>query len=72
MTDYGTVNYYSEMFSDILADCATGREEEDMATIKNIMSGFEQAIMSWMNYHEDARDKYQELHRRFMTGDLDW
>ena len=71
MTDYGTVNYYSEMFSDILVDCATGREEEDMATIKNIMDGFEHAIMSLMEYHEASRDQYQELHRRFITGDLD-
>ena len=27
--EYGTAEYYTEMFSDILADCATGLSEQD-------------------------------------------
>ena len=63
--------YYCEMFSDIIADCATGREKEDLVTIRNVMAGYERAIMSWMDYHEDSLKRYRELHRRFITGDLD-
>ena len=71
MTEYGTVEHYTEMFSDILADCSTGVAENDDITVRNVMAGFEQAIISWMKYHEASRDQYQELHRRFITGDLD-
>ena len=69
--EYGTEEYYCEMFSDIIADCATGREKEDLVTIRNVMAGYERAIMSWMDYHEDSLKRYRELHRRFITGDLD-
>ena len=69
--EYGTEEYYCELFSDIIADCATGREKEDLVTIRNIMAGYERAIMSWMDYHEDSLKRYRELHRRFITGDLD-
>ena len=69
--EYGTEEYYCELFSDIIADCATGREKEDLVTIRNVMAGYERAIMSWMDYHEDSLKRYRELHRRFITGDLD-
>ena len=69
--EYGTEEYYCELFSDIIADCATGREKEDLVTIRNVMAGYERAIMSWMNYHKDSLKRYRELHRRFITGDLD-
>lgn len=71
MTDYGTVEYYTEMFSDILADCSCGNNARDEQTIRNVMIAFEKAIISWMDYHDNATKKYRELHRRFMTGDLD-
>ena len=69
--EYGTVEYYSEMFSDILADCATGLKERDDEAIRNVMAGFERAICSWLDYHDEASSRYRELHRRFLTGDLD-
>ena len=68
---YGTEEYYCELFSDILADCATGRKEEDLKTIRNAMAGFERAIINWMNYHEDSLKQYRELHRMFILGTLD-
>ena len=70
-TEYGTVDHYSEMFADILADCASGNEAQDETTIRNIMAGFERAICSWLDYHDEASSRYRELHRRFLTGDLD-
>ena len=67
---YGTVEHYAEMFGDILADCATGRPEQDLETIANAMAGFERAIIEWMKYHETAIANYRELHRRFILGTL--
>ena len=67
---YGTEEYYCELFSDILADCATGSKPADIKTIRNVMAGFERAICQWMDYHEDSVSRYRELHRRFITGDL--
>ena len=69
---YGTEEYYCELFADILADCATGRSDEDRKTIRNVMAGFERAICKWMDYHEDSVAKYRELHRRFIVGDLSY
>ena len=69
--EYGTAEYYCEMFSDILADCGTGVSELDDKSMRNVMAGFEQAIISWLEYHEGALKNYRDLHRRFITGDLD-
>ena len=69
--DYGTVDHYCELFSDILADCACGDVVKDEKTIRNVMAGFERAITSWLDYHDEASSRYRELHRRFLTGDLD-
>jgi hypothetical protein len=68
---YGTEEYYCEQFADILADCATGRKEEDLKTIRNILTGFERAIINWLNYHDDALARYRQLHGEFLTGSLD-
>ena len=70
-SEYGTVDHYCEMFSDILADCSCGIKEKDEKTIRNVMAGFERAICSWLDYHDEASSRYRELHRRFLTGDLD-
>ena len=67
---YGSENYYKEIFSDIIGDCATGTESDETAAL-NIMRGFEAAILSWIDYHEDAAKKYVELHRRFLICDTD-
>ena len=69
--EYGTVEYYSEMFSDILADCGSGDKPRDEKSIRNVMAGFERAICSWLDYHEESSARYRELHRRFLLCDLD-
>ena len=57
MTDYGTVKFYEEMFSDILADAA----EED---VDNIYQGFLNSLESWFNYHDNAARKYAAFRQR--------
>ena len=63
--EYGSEEYFSDLFSDIIADLETE------GNIRNVMAGFEQAINSWLDYHDECSSRYRELHRRFLTGDLD-
>ena len=58
---YGTVEYYSEMFSDILADLEPSRESK---TPDNIYKGFLLAIDSWFEYHEEQTNVYREFRER--------
>tara|TARA_E500000318_G_C3507475_1_gene190921 strand:+ start:198 stop:395 length:198 start_codon:yes stop_codon:yes gene_type:complete len=57
MTDYGTVKFYEEMFSDILADVS----EED---VDNIYQGLLNSLESWFNYHDNAARKYAAFRQR--------
>ena len=59
--EYGSVEYYEQMFSDILADIATGRQEEDDETSKKILSAFELSIQNWIDYHQQSVDTYKQL-----------
>ena len=58
---YGTVKYYEEMFADILADVATGSQEDDDKTAKNILLAFKNAIEGWVDYHQQSADTYKQL-----------
>jgi len=57
MTDYGTVKFYEEMFSDVLADVS----EED---VDNIYQGLLNSLESWFNYHDNAARKYAAFRQR--------
>ena len=67
--EYGTTEYYKNLFADCIGDLATGDAAKDAATTLALLQGFEQAIFEWMSYHEDAVKQYRELHRRFLLGD---
>ena len=69
-TDYGSKEHYTEMFADILADVATGDKEKDERTIANILAGFEQAIFDWMEYLDESRRRFRDIHGRFMRGEF--
>ena len=58
---YGTAEYYSEMFSDFLAD-VDAEYAPDAA--ENIYKGFLLAIDSWFNYHKTQADAYGEFRER--------
>ena len=68
--EYGTVDYYTEMFSDILADVATGNWENDERTITNMLEGFERSIINWMDYYDESLSKFRDLHGRYIRGDF--
>ena len=58
---YGTPEFYSEIFSDALAD--VDAEYAPNAT-ENIYKGFLLAIDSWFNYHKTQADTYGEFRER--------
>ena len=66
VSNYGSPEYYKELFADIIVDAATGDADQDRQTAINMLQGFEQAIFEMMKYHEDAVTRYRELHARFL------
>jgi len=59
--DYGTVEYYSEMFSDIMADVEA---EYAPDAAENIYKGFLMAIDSWLEYHSKQTNEYSKFRER--------
>ena len=55
-----------EYFTDILSDL----DANDQTAIA-VMQAFEGAIIEWQKWHEDQSAKYRDLHRRFLTGDVE-
>ena len=70
LSPYGSKEYYSELFSDILADVATGDIKRDEQTIVNVLAGFESAIISWLEYYDESQRRFRDIHGRFMRGDF--
>ena len=64
--EYGSVEHYEEMFSDILADVATGRQEEDDETSKKILTAFQLSIQNWIDYHQQSADTYKQLLEQYL------
>ena len=64
--EYGSSEYYSELFSDILADVGTGDPEEDKTVARNILAGFRMAIESWADYHKTSAISYDNMLTRFI------
>jgi hypothetical protein len=54
--EFGSVEYYSEQFSDVLADAGDDDTAKD-----NILKGFTDALVSWINYHDAAACRYEEF-----------
>ena len=60
-TPYGTVEFYSEMFSDILADVDV---ELSPNSAENILKGFYRALDSWFDYHQQQSVAYALMRAR--------
>ena len=65
MTDitlsYGTVEYYAELFSDIISavDVETDPDSPD-----KILKGFYQSLDEWLEYHEKQAGAYQIMKQK--------
>ena len=64
--EYGSVEWYESMFSDIIADAGNSESlEENTEVIKNILDGFEAAIKSWLRYHSHCVDTYRYMLKQY-------
>ena len=63
MNNYGTKEYYAEMFSDILAD-VDGESEDYPKQADRIVNGFLYAFEDWFKYHAVQAKAYYELRAR--------
>jgi hypothetical protein len=54
--EYGTVEYYDEQFSDVLADVG-----EDDTIKENVLKGLHKALVSWINYHDAAAYRFENF-----------
>lgn len=57
---YGTVEYYSEMFSDVLADANADKPEVGT----NLVLGFLGALKGCRDYHAKQVDEYDRIEQR--------
>ena len=53
---YGSVESYSEYFSDILGDVGDDHKYAD-----NVLPGFIDALSSWLSYHKNAQERYKQF-----------
>jgi hypothetical protein len=58
--EYGTSDFYAEMFSGLLADV----EAKNPDTTKNLIEGFYRAIDEWFEYHDEQARAYADLRKR--------
>ena len=49
MNEYGSVPYYQEMFSDLIADI----QHDTPMTCDNLVEAFKLAIAEWRDYHDN-------------------
>ena len=53
---FGSVEHFSECFSDILVDVGDDSEFAD-----NVLPGFVDALSSWLSYHKNAQKRYEQF-----------
>ena len=59
-TQYGTAEFYEDMFSDLFADVDSDRP----GTTENIVQGFYRALDSWFEYHDKQAREYADIRKR--------
>ena len=58
--EYGTADFYADMFSDLLADI----DAKDPKVTENLIEGFYRAIDSWFEYHDEQARAYADIRKR--------
>ena len=59
-TQYGSVEYYADLFGDILADV----DNAQPAYADAIVEGFITAVDDWFNYHDEQARTYASIRKR--------
>ena len=62
--DYGTPEFYSKLFADILADVQYDIPGSGTA----ILQGFVMAIDEWADYHKQEHLAFEELRENLLNG----
>ena len=62
---YGTVEYFAELFSDILASVDV---ETDPESADKILKGFYQSLNDWLDYHEKQVEAYRSMKQKLTTA----
>ena len=57
---YGSVEFYTDMFADLLADA----QYDTPAYGDNIIAGFKAALKEWREYHEQQVKEYQRIEQQ--------
>ena len=58
--NYGSVQFYTDMFADILADV----QHDNPVYGDNIIAGFKAALREWREYHEEQVKEYQRIEQK--------
>lgn len=61
---YGTPEYYCELFSDILCDMGDEPSEASPDYGENTIKGLLMALDSWFEYHNKAAERYAGARER--------
>lgn len=59
-TQYGSVEFYSNMFGELLCDV----QSDEPATTENIIQGFYRALDDWFEYHDKQAREYADIRKR--------
>jgi len=62
--NYGTPEFYSNLFQDILADVQHDQPHTSVA----ILQGFVMAIDEWAKYHKNEQMAFEELRENLLNG----
>lgn len=62
--EYGTVEYFAEVFSDIIS--AVDSDRPDIAD--NILKGFYQSLNEWLEWHEKQTEEYKTMKQKLSAA----
>ena len=65
--EFGSVEYYSKIFQDIVCDADPGHPHYG----DNIVQGFLLAIADWRQYHINQVKELDRINRQFQTAEAD-
>lgn len=58
--NYGSVQFYADLFADILADV----QSDNPVYGDNIIAGFKTALREWRQYHKEQVMEYQRIEQK--------
>ena len=66
--EYGSLEYFTECFSDVMSDLPPAKQEIDPFNQALVMmQAFENAIEGWLEYHREAVTSFEYLRDEFLA-----